>query len=249
MISAVVLTKNNQNSIARCIKSINWADEILVIDDFSTDSTIDIAQKYGAKILQHHLDNNFAQSRNSALDKAKGDWVMFIDSDEEIGKDLQVEIQKAVLDGTFDGYFLKRKDFFFGKWLNYGETGNVRLLRLGRKNKGKWLRKVHEKWEIKGPTSQLKNPLSHYPHPTIAHFLKNINDYSTLHAQVAFEEGKKTNYLDILLMPTGKFLKNYIILLGFLDGVPGLIMALMMSFHSFLSQAKLWQRQQKKINL
>ena len=186
------------------------------------------------------------------MQQAKGDWVLFIDSDEVVSEDLKNEIlslsQKTTTVRNCDGYYLKRKDYFMGKWLKYGETAHIKHLRLARKDRGKWERLVHETWKINGRLGLLNHPILHYPHPTIKEFLKEINFYSSLHAEVAHKEGKRTNYLLILLKPKLKFLKNYFYYFGFLDGIQGLIVALMMSFHSFLTQCKLWQLQQSKVN-
>jgi len=254
MISAVVLTKDSEKTIERCLKSLDWCDEMIIIDDDSTDKTLDIAQEYKAKIFKRSLDNDFAAQRNFGLDKAKENWVLFIDSDEEVSRELKTEIlhilepksQSSAIAQNCDGILLKRKDYFLGKWLKHGETGSTKLLRLAKKGTGVWKRKVHEVWEIPAKLCQLKNPILHYPHPTIKEFLKDINTYSTLHAKVAFDEGERTNYINIILKPKFKFLVNYLLKGGFLDGTAGFVMAMMMSFHSFLTQAKLWQLQQKK---
>lgn len=250
MISAVVLTKNSEKTINQCIKSLLWCDEIVIIDDYSKDATLDAVKKYKkVLVFQRNLDNDFGSQRNFGLEKVKGDWVLFIDSDEVITDKLQKEL-KTTLSNTkgTSGFYLKRNDFFQNKWLKYGEVGNTHLLRLAKKNKGQWVRRVHEVWKINGKTERLTHPILHYPHPTIADFLKEINFYSSLHAKDAFEEGERTNFFLILAKPKLKFFVNYIALLGLLDGVEGLIYAIMMSFHSFLAQSKLWQLQQKQSN-
>lgn len=243
MISAVVLTKNEENNIRGCLTSLVWADEIVVIDDYSTDKTPTVAQKIGAKVYKRHLNGDFATQRNFGLKMAKGDWILFIDADERVTEALASEIKMQISKSKNDkvvGFFLKRKDFLWGRGLRYGETAKVRLLKLAKKKAGKWVRSVHETWQVGGKHKELKNPLLHYPHQTISEFLENINFFSTLHAQILFKEGIKTNLFQIIAYPIGKFLQNYIWRLGFLDGIPGLIIALMMSFHSFLARAKLY---------
>lgn len=240
MISAVILTKNEQENIEDCLKSLQWCDEIIVVDDYSEDNTRMIAKTLGAKVFLHHLDNDFSQQRNFALKQAQGEWVLFIDADERISSALASEIKYKVLSSKYKGFYLKRHDFFGGKWLKHGETAKVKLLRLGKRRAGEWKRKVHETWEIKGKLGELKNPILHYPHQTISEFLESINFFSTLHAEVLFKEGVKTNTFQIIVYPLGKFFQNYFLRLGFLDGTPGLIVALMMSFHSFLARAKLY---------
>jgi len=152
---------------------------------------------------------------------------------------LRVEIQKAIEREEITGYYLNRRDFLFGRWLKHGETAHIKLLRLGRKTAGKWHRRVDEVWQMIGRQETLKNPLDHYPHPTINEFLKSINFHSTLNARVFYEEGEKTRVFD-WVKPPAKFFQNYILRLGFLDGMPGFTMAILMSFHSFLVRSKLF---------
>jgi glycosyltransferase involved in cell wall biosynthesis len=190
--------------------------------------------------------NDFAKERNNLLSRTTSEWVFFLDSDEVITKELEKEIFEVIRKSDAQGYFVTRKDFFFGKELKYGEFsthgwfGNSRILRLGRKNAGNWKRIVHEYWDIKGNKGILKNPLLHYPHRTLKRFVSNINHFSTLHAQALKTEGKKVGLLKIVIWPTGKFIYNYIFRLGFLDGMQGFVAALIMSFHSFLSWTKLY---------
>jgi glycosyltransferase involved in cell wall biosynthesis len=251
MISAVVLTKNEEKNIVPCLRSLAWCDEIIIVDDYSEDETVKKSQisnlksqnqNLKLKIYKRQLNNDFASQRNFGLKKAKGDWVLFLDADERVSHALRAEIfnfQFSIFK-NYNGFYLRRKDWFGRRWLKYGETANVKLLRLAKKDAGSWKRKVHEVWEVKGEIGELKNPILHYPHPTISDFLKQINFYSTLHAQALWEEKVRPSLWRIIFYPLGKFFQNYIWRRGFLDGMPGLIVALMMSFHSFLAQSKLY---------
>ena len=240
MISAVILAKNEEKNLPGCLESIRQlADEIIVINDDSTDKTIEIAKEFEAKVFTHSLSNDFAQQHNFGLGKAKGDWVLFIDADERVSPKLEKEIILAVKKQNKAGFYLKRQEFFNGKPLKHGETAHY-LLRLGRKGKGKWQREVHETWEIKGEIGKLENPLLHYSHPTLSEFIEHVNRFSTLHAQVLLKEGVKPSLFRIIFYPKAKFMQNYLFRLGFLDGTLGIIVALMMSFHSFLARAKLY---------
>ena len=241
-ITAVVLTANEKDNIVRCLNSIKWCDEIILIDN-SSDRTVELVNGLKLKqlrIIKDDTTDDFASLRNSALKHAKNDWVLFIDADEEVPDKLQKEILNSIQNPQADGYYLSRRDFFLGRWLKFGETGNMKLLKLGRKKVGKWTRPVHEEWQIESTTT-LNSYLNHYPHPTIAEFLSRIHRWSTIDAEVFYQQGGRANFLKIILYPIGKFFINYIVRLGFLDGMPGLIMALMMSFHSFLTRAKLYQ--------
>lgn len=251
MITAVILTKNEEKNIIRCIKSLLWCDEIIVVDDYSKDGTVETIKKYESrnknkqiiKIFQRKLDGDFAGQRNYGLEKAKSDWVLFADADETVLDKLAHEIitQIAKLKTeTYNGYYLKRNDYFLNKWLKHGETANVKLLRLGRKGKGLWQGKAHERWCIRGKAGELHNPLEHYPHRNISQFLWKINLYTDIVAQSWKEQGKVVKFWEIAIYPIGKFVDNYLLKFGFMDGIPGLIIAVMMSFHSFLARSKYW---------
>lgn len=248
MISAVVLTKNEEKNIARCLASLQWCDEIIVIDDYSIDKTVEIAKKANATVYQRSLNGDFARQRNFGLTKAKNDWVLFIDADEVVSKDLADEMyqQTSQFLTRVNGFSVKREDVMWGRTLRFGEVGNIRLVRLARRDKGEWVGKVHEVWQVTGPLSGLKHSLQHYPHRTVAEFLSEVNTYSTLRSQELFAQKRKTNFVEIVAYPKAKFFLNYIVKQGFRDGIPGLIVALMMSFHSFLVRGKLWQLWRKK---
>lgn len=241
MISAIVLTKNEEKNIRECLESLTWCGEIIVVDDESIDITREIAKELGAKVLVHPLEDDFSQQRNYGLEMARGEWVLFIDADERITEDLKKEIFQSSKSLEASGFYLKRKDYLFGKFLNHGETGNIKLLRLGKRGKGKWQRKVHEIWKIKGRIGELTTPLLHFPHPTVVEFLEEINRYSTLNADEFYRQGVKVGLWQIIAYPLGKFFLNYFFRLGFLDGTPGFILSIMMSFHSFLTRGLLWQ--------
>lgn len=248
MISGVVLTHDDEDIIKRCYQSLTWCDEIVVIDDESTDGTAQLAKKLGGKVFRRKLNGDFAAQRNFGLSKARGEWVLFIDSDEIVSQELASEIQNVIkkpaeISNREVGFYVKRKDYFLGRWLTHGETANVKLLRLAKKDAGKWTRPVHEVWDVKGNVGELSHPLLHYPHPNVAQFLDEINRYSTLNARYLHSQGVTVSWWQIIAYPKIKFLVNYFWRLGFMDGTAGVILALMMSFHSFLVRSKLWRLQ------
>lgn len=247
MVSAIVLTKNEEKNIEDCLKSISWCDEVIIIDDNSNDKTVDIAKKMGAKVFVHDLNNDFSAQRNYGLEKAKENWVLFVDADERVSSALWYEIMAITNDprNVYSGFYLQRKDVMWGKELNHGETGNIKFARLAIKDAGKWVGKVHEYWDIKGKTSNLKNHLMHFPHQTIKEFLQEINFYTDLRANELYKKKIKTYWWLIILHTKLKFFQNYFLKLGFLDGIQGLIFAIMMSLHSFLVRGKLWLLWQK----
>lgn len=239
MISAVVLTHNEELTLRATLKSLTWTDEIAVIDDTSSDKTVDIARKLGAKVFSRKLNGDFAAQRNFGLEKAAGEWVVFVDADEIVPRALAQEILQTLKSNPgVDGFVLSRRDWFMGRQLNYGETGMVKLLRLGRKTAGKWRRRVHEIWKINGPLETLKAPLEHHSHENIHQFIKRINDWTDIDAAALNQEGKNFSVFRLGLNPLGKFLSNYFLKLGILDGFPGFVMAFMMSLYSLVVRVK-----------
>ncbi len=240
-ISAVVLTKNEEKNIKGCLKSLDFCDEMIVVDDFSPDRTREIAREHGARVFQRRLAGDFASQRKLGLRKAKNDWVLFIDADERISPALAGEIlnyESRIM--NYDGFYFKRRDFFLGCWLKHGETSRVRLLRLARKNSGRWQGRVHETWQVKGKIGDLEEPLLHYPHPSLTEFLEKINHYTSLRAR----EEKNFFWSQLFFYPLLKFSQNYFFRLGFLDGWAGLMMAWLMSFHSLVVRVKTWEKNQ-----
>lgn len=246
MLSAIILTKNEEENIKGCLNSLKFCDELIVIDDYSKDNTIKYARRCKAKVFNRNLNGDFSSQRNFGLEKAKGDWVLFIDADERISSVLADEIVASCQLPATSGFYIKREDNFLGKKLNFGETSSIKLLRLAKKNSGRWKGKVHEQWQIKGKTAVFKNSLTHQRSLTIFRFLQRINFYSTLRAKELFDQGHKTNIFFIFLYPKAKFVQNYFFRLGFLDGIKGFIFAMMMSLHSFMVRAKLWVMQKNK---
>jgi glycosyltransferase involved in cell wall biosynthesis len=247
-VTGVVLTKNEEKNIERCLESLSWCDEIIVIDDYSTDKTKELAEKRGAVAIKRRLGNNFAAQRNFALKKAKNDWVLFVDADEIVSPSLSQEIVRRLKTTTCNGFLIPRQEVFIGRKLNCADKpswdwsfGHNKLLRLGKKSKGIWKGKVHEVWEIDGEIGVLKTKLIHYSYPSISAGLKKINKYSSLRAKELHDQKKNTNLAKILIYPVGKFLKDFFWQGGYKDKTAGFIYCLLFAFLAFLTQAKLWQ--------
>lgn len=246
MLSGVVLTKNEESIINECLRKLKFCDEIIIVDDFSEDKTLQIAQKYTQRIYQRHLNNDFAGQRNFALTKTKGEWILFIDADEIVSPNLAYEIKKVIRNSKFNSFFIKRKDIFLGKQMHFGEVANIQLLRLAKKNSGVWRRPVHETWEVIGKTGVLQQPLLHFAHNNLTGLIKKINFYSTINADYLFSRKVKAGTLQIIIYPLTKFTLNYLFKKGFLDGFEGFLLSIFMSFHSFLTRAKLFLRNYEK---
>ncbi len=247
LLSAVVITKNEEKNIERCLQSLSFCDEIIVIDDNSTDRTVQLARGAKAKVYIHSLNKNFAQQRNFGLQKTHGKWVLFVDADEVVTKELSNEILfQIVTNEKHSAYFIRRVDvlwnkpMFFGELATFGSFGKGHILRLAKRDVGTWSRNIHETWNTKANVSYLKSPLLHFPHQTYAEFLSDIGERAKIHADMLRKEGKKSSLIKILVWPLGKFFYNFVYRLGFLDGNRGFVLAVTMSFHSFLSWTYIW---------
>lgn len=250
MLTAVILTKNEEKNIKDCIKTLSFCDTILVLDTGSTDTTIEIAKKNGATIISYKFNDDFAATRNFGLEKAMTDWILFIDADERVSPALQKEITSTLSsNANIQAYALKRRDWFWGHEMRWGETHTARtsgIIRLVKKGSGRFEGRVHEEFrEIGDPSAGsgqvgvLKNYLDHYPHPSITDFLNSINAYSTIRAQELYKKGVTASSFDILAYPFGKFIYTYFLKLGLFDGPAGFVYSFMMAFHSFLVRGKL----------
>jgi glycosyltransferase involved in cell wall biosynthesis len=248
MISVVILTKNEEKNIKECIESVLWCDEIIVVDDNSIDKTVEIARQLGSLVYFHDLERNFSGQRNFGLTKARHEWVLFVDADERVSEELRDEIRQTISArrNRYNGYYIKRTDVLWGKKLRHGESADTALVRLARKDSGSWIGKVHEVWKVSGYIGTFQGEMIHYPHQTVREFLAEINLYTDLRAEELYRLKVRSSGLSILFYTKAKFLQNYIVKLGILDGMPGLISAVMMSFHSFLVRAKLWLIWNKK---
>jgi glycosyltransferase involved in cell wall biosynthesis len=189
-------------------------------------------------ILKQPQVADFAKARNQLMSQAKTDWILFVDTDESLTPALKKEIKLAIQNQSYN-YQLKRQDWFLGKKLNFGETSAVRLTRLIQKGTGQWQGRIHEVFKSNLPTKTLKQPLIHQRHLTLNQFIDRLNHYSSIRAS----ELTKFSLFQLLFYPPAKFVHNYFFRLGFLDGLPGLAMAFMMSLHSLMVRLKLYELQ------
>lgn len=245
-ITAVVLAKNEENTISRCLQALSFCDEVIVLDDESTDATVRIAQEQNARIISRPLQGDFATQRNAAMEEAQFEWVLFVDADEVVSTELSREIQQVVALNKNDAFRIPRLDWFWGQRVEHGEVASARntgFIRLVKKGSGAWVGTVHEVYKVSSgkSTGQLQAALFHYPHQTLTEFLLEINEYSTLRAKELFEKKYPFSLTEAIVYPLGKFLYTYFWKQGFKDGPAGFAYSFIMSFHSFLVRAKLYQ--------
>lgn len=240
-ISCVIITYNESKNIRRCLQSVSWADEIVVVDAHSTDDTREIASAFTDKI--HRLKwSGFGPAKEYARSKATGDWILSVDADEVVPGNLREEIQSITeSQESLDGYFIPRRSNFLGRWIKHGGWYPDLVLRLFKKERGGFTdRVVHEEVRVIGSTGRLRNDLLHYTDPDLDHYLKKLNRYTSLDALQLFRQGRRAGILDILFRPIITFVKMYFFRRGFSDGLPGLILAISSSFHVFSKYVKLW---------
>lgn len=246
-ISAVLITKNEKDDIAEAIKSVSWANEVIVVDCGSTDGTVETAERAGAKVLKKEWEGYVAQ-KNWANGKARGEWIISLDADERVTPELHEEIIDLIKAGTdLNGYYIPRRSRFLGRYIRHCHWYPDYQLRLFKKDKGAWTGGlVHERVEVQGKTGYLKNDLIHLTYKDIADQTEKLNRYSTLWAMDAFDRGKKAGIFDILVAPLGTFLNVYFLRLGFLDGFPGLVISRSLAYYSFQKKAKLYRLYKEK---
>lgn len=239
MLTAVVLAKNEEANIQECLDALKFCDEVLLIDDESTDNTAKIAKKHNVKVLRSQM-LDFSSQRNWAMTQVKSGWILFVDADEVVTQELGVSIQEVVKKNEANGYLIHRVDYIWNHKFKFGDVGNVWLLRLAKKGAGDWEGRVHETWQVVGRVEKLKGDLNHYPHQNMVEFLQHINYYSTLKAREFYDQKRQTNIFEIVFGPVWRFAYLYICRLGILDGIPGFIHAMLMAFYMFLVAGKLY---------
>jgi glycosyltransferase involved in cell wall biosynthesis len=243
-LSVVIITLNEETNLARTLTSVAWADEIVVLDSGSTDRTREIAASLHAKVFLEPW-KGFAAQKNSALQKATGDWILSLDADEEVESTLGEEI-RDVLAGTaaVAGFWIPRKNFFLGRWIRYGGFYPDPKLRLFRRGAGAFeARLVHEDFRVQGPTARLKNHLLHHAYPTLESYLEHMNRYSSLGAEMAAAARPAGfSFVDIVIRPRLTFFYNYVLRGGFLDGREGLLLHLYHASYVSWKYAKAWER-------
>ena len=225
--SAIILTNKQSDDFQPTLTSVAFADEVVLVRD---------------QPRFHPLDGDFATQRNYGLSKAKGDWVLFVDDDEVVSPALAQEINLAISNPKYTAYSLKRLDRYFGQILKHGETGTTKIIRLAKKNAGRFTRPVHEVWQVAGPVGELVNPLFHDRLELVTPFIDRIAFYGPLDAKELVKEGKPFSVFRLLANPLAKFIFNYKIKLGFLDGCVGLFQACLMSVQSLSVRVFQWQK-------
>ena len=246
MISATIITLKEEKNIRRALKSLEGlGQEIVLVDCGSTDKTISLAKEFKAKIFFREFDN-FANQKNWAASKVKGDWILSIDADEEIPKELAEEIKKAVKVNKYDGYLIPRRNLILGKEIKHSRWNPDQHIWLWKKKSGIWKGEVHEEVEVNGAIGKLNNCKIHYSHETVSEIIKSNNFYSTLLAASLFKEKVKFSLFKMFWKAFFEFNVRFIYKKGFLDGWRGFVLAYLMAVYQLMVFIKLWELEQKK---
>lgn len=243
-LSVIVITKNEEHNIRACLESVNWADEILIVDAGSTDATVQLAKHFTQKIFARPWEG-YGAARNFALTQATSDWILWLDADERVSLTLAEEIKAtlATSDPSITAYTVPRRAYFLGRWIKHCGWYPSRVVRLFRRGTGTFSEhKVHEQLIVTGPEGELRSDLIHFTDPNLAHYVEKFNRYTSLASEELTIQKQQFHLSQLLLRPPWVFIKMYIVRLGFLDGIQGLILCVLSACYVFTKYAKLWER-------
>lgn len=248
-ISAVIMTKDCEDLVQGTLKSVaGWADEIVVIDGFSTDRTVEICKSYGAKVTQNRWDGyRFCTERNLGIEKSSMDWCFHVDPDERATPEFKAAVSRMLAEGTRHNAFeFRKKNFFLGHWMRHGGWYHYSL-HLFRRGKAHYDGVIHEKLIVDGSIGKIDSPVEHYPFTSLSQFVTRHNGYSKREASSLAEErsaisAKEIDY-NLKKKPLKRFFKFYFKKAGFLDGMHGFIFSVLFAWVHFLNWAKYWEHE------
>ena len=241
-VSIVVITLDEEDHLRRCLESVAWADEIVVVDAESHDKTVQIAREFTDRVISRPWAG-FATQKNFAVEQATGDWVLSLDADEEASPELHHEIAATIADPQVrDAYAIRRRNVFLGRWMRYGGLYPDWQVRLFRRRRGRFVeRAVHESVIVEGTRGRLRGHLMHRSYAGVRDFCDRANRYSSLAADEWIREGRRVGARALVLRPLGRFLSMYVLQRGFLDGRRGLLLAALYAYYVFMRTAKVWE--------
>ncbi len=244
MLSVIVITKNEEQIIKACLESVKWADEIIVIDNGSTDNTTEIAKKYADKVISFK-DQDFAALRDKALEHVEGDWVLYVDSDERVLKGLKEEIENLIKDDSFSAFAISRRNIIFGVEQKYGPFWPDWVIRLLKKRDFEgWFGRVHEQPKFRGKLGYTQNSLLHLTHRDLDQIVLKSLDWSKIDAKLRLEaKHPKMSSWRFLRILFGELFNQGVVRRGFFSGTVGTIDSILQTFSLFMTYVRLWQLQ------
>ena len=241
-LTALIPTGNEEHNIEAVIESVSFADEILIVDSYSTDKTVELAKKHNVRIIQREYGNSASQ-KNWAIPQATYEWILLLDADERVTPKLKAEVLSVLdKDGDTDAYWIYRQNYFMGRKLNYSGWQGDKVIRLFRKSKSKYEEKhVHAEVIVDGKVGSLKNKLEHYTYKNLEHLLFKADRYTTWGAYDRVDKTSRVTAFHLFLKPLFTFVKKYFFQLGILDGKVGYILASHSAYYIFLRSLKMWR--------
>jgi glycosyltransferase involved in cell wall biosynthesis len=242
-LSVITLTLNEEHNIRDCLESVRWADEIVVIDAGSTDRTLDIAREFTPHVFVFPW-KGYGAARNTAIARTTGEWILWLDADERVTPELAAEIQGIVGSDRIDaeGYAVARRAYFCGKWIRHCGWYPSRVVRLFHRGSAHFSEtRVHEQLVIEGRVEDSRHDLLHFTDPDLKHYFEKFNGYTSLAAEDLQGAGRKFRISDLIVKPMFTLVKMYLLRLGFLDGMHGLVLSIASAAYVFAKYAKLWE--------
>ncbi len=243
-LSVAIVAHNEGEKIASCLNSVNWADEIVVLDGHSADNTAKIAKKMGARVYSVENQPLMKINMNLSFEKCTGDWILSLDAEESVTQELKEEILKTIRDPQHIAYQIPRKNIIFGKWIAHSFWYPDYQLRLLQRGKAKFpARNVHEELIVDGTVGQLQSALEHYNYDTVSQWIGKLDSYTTYEAGKLVADGKQLVWSDAVKFPFSEFLTRFFAQDGYKDGLHGLVLALLQAFYWEVVFAKVWERE------
>ena len=246
-LSVYMITYNNAATIERALASVSgWARELVVVDSESTDGAQEIVKQYTDRLYQR-VTTSQPEKYQYAQDLCTSSWVIFIDADEWLTSEIKGEIEGLLEKGTeYDGFVAERKNFYLGRVIRFGGWYPDHEIRLYRKEKGRWEGGIHAKVHVDGKVGRLKNFYMHTPYTDISHQIRTVERYSGAFADDLYQSGRSFHLYNMIFRPLYRFVRDYIVKGGFLDGVPGLIIVASTMYYVFMKHAKLWEKERER---
>ncbi len=252
MITAVLVNFNEAEKLRQCFKNLaDFADEIVVVDLGSTDQSMSVCKEYGVKVFEHEFVTFVEKVRNFAVSKAAGEWILVLDPDETLSRELKDKLKQVSLEGQYQAVNIPRKNIFFGRWIAHTNWWPDKHVRFFKKGQVSWSNKIHKYPEVSGKVLDLEArenlAIIHFGYETVSGFLERQNRYSTIEAENLFSQGARFSWVSFLWKPKREFLVRFIRHAGFLDGFHGLALTILMMVFQLQVMVKLWEleRQEK----
>jgi glycosyltransferase involved in cell wall biosynthesis len=241
-LSVIITTYNEERNIVGCLESVLWADEILVVDSFSSDRTLELAKPFPVRVLQREYFGSAAQ-KNWSMDQVEHSWVLILDADERVPQELAREILSLLIEGPkFNGYYIRRRNILLDRVIRHSGWSTDKVIRFFAKSEGRYPnRRVHTDLDISGPIPTLRNPLVHYTYRDFDQYFEKLLNYAEWGAAQGFREGRRVGVMAVAGRPLWRFVRTYVLQLGFLDGLHGVAVCGLQAVAVFLKYLRHWE--------